>query len=468
MAEKNTHSILESIKKKLNKFDQKTANKMSNLDDEFDYVASAKKEGEGRYESVLSQAAEPEQVSDLAQDPQLEINKENPALENLDLDDESSIKPIMEEVAAGSQNTDSYEEFEEEDLEDFEDEVDFAEDEDDLSEDDFLEDEFAEELEEMRAKASIETEENDDLNFGELTQSESKVEEESKEPVVAEEESDDLNFDELTQAEPEPKAKQKEVVLVEEEEDEDLDFNELTEAKPAEVKQRESVVVEEDEEEEEEKEEDDEDLDFDDLEFEEEVRKEQSQKAVEQPAEQDPHDDELDELEREIQKLKETAKEEAPKEAHLELEDELLGIKPAEVVASVAAPVALAPEPERAAVPQEVSAPPKVELDNFSSFPELPPIQVQAAQEISNTQIFERRGVALDEATVKQTTESVKKLLDARNVVSGIANFSQSPILAELAMQMLEPKLEKWLNENLSQMVETVVREEIKKIISKE
>ena len=460
MAEKNTQSILESIKKKLNKFDQKTANKMSNLDDEFDYVASAKKEGEGRYESVLSQAAESEQVSELAQDSQSEINKENPALENLDLDDESSIKPIMEEVAAGSQNTDSYEEFEEEDLEDFEDEVDFAEDEDDLLEDDFLEDEFAEELEEMRAKASIETEENDDLNFGELTQSESKVEEESKEPLVEEEESDELNFDELTQAESEAEVNQKELVTEEEEEDEDLNFTELTEAKPAEVKQKEPVTVEE--------EEDDDDLDFDDLEFEEEVRKEQSQKAVEQPAEQDPHDDELDELEREIQKLKETAKEKSPKEAHLELEDELLGIKPAEVVASVVAPVPLAPEPERAAVPQEVSAPPKVELDNFSSFPELPPIQVQAAQEISNTQIFERRGVALDEATVKQTTESVKKLLDARNVVSGIANFSQSPILAELAMQMLEPKLEKWLNENLSQMVETVVREEIKKIISKE
>jgi len=30
------------------------------------------------------------------------------------------------------------------------------------------------------------------------------------------------------------------------------------------------------------------------------------------------------------------------------------------------------------------------------------------------------------------------------------------------------PKLEKWLNENLSQMVETVVREEIKKIISQD
>jgi cell pole-organizing protein PopZ len=72
------------------------------------------------------------------------------------------------------------------------------------------------------------------------------------------------------------------------------------------------------------------------------------------------------------------------------------------------------------------------------------------------------------EATVRQVNDSVRKLVDAKNVVSGISSFSQSPALAELALHLMEPKIEKWFNDNLPELVEKVVREEIKKMIPRE
>ncbi len=80
---------------------------------------------------------------------------------------------------------------------------------------------------------------------------------------------------------------------------------------------------------------------------------------------------------------------------------------------------------------------------------------------------FQKRAI-LNEDTIRQTSDSVKKLIDAKNMVAGIKGFSQSPVLAEIAIQLLEPKLEKWLNENLAYIVEDIVREEIKNIIPKE
>ena len=536
MAEKNTQSILESIKKKLNKFDQKATSKMSDLDGEFDYVASAKKEEGDNYASVIpavepsfpesalgqeqaSQSVQPELNSASIDVSKPKVKQENSDPEELDWDDESSVKPILDEVANSAQNTDSYDEFEEDDLEDFEEEEDTLVEESEEANENLeveIEDRVLDfdELTQSQSKAGLgqkylakKEEEDGVLNFDELTKSKSKEGLEQKKLVEKvedenEEENGVLNFDELTQLQSQTVSGQKESVEKKKEDEEIeervLDFDELTQSQSQvelgqknlteeeyeeeeyEEEEYEEEEYEEDEEDHlnlgeatqsepqagleqkestEENEEDDDDLNFDDLEFEEEAKKESSQK-VEQLAEVDPHDAELDELEREIQKqkeLKEEVKKESPKEVHLELEDELLGIKPVEV-----APVEKVTE--QVIVSQEMPALPKIELKDSSSAQEPSSVQVQA----SNTQIVEKRGLVLDEATVKQTTDSVKKLLDARNVVSGIANFSQSPVLAELAMQMLEPKLEKWLNENLSQMVETIVREEIKKIVSQD
>ncbi len=74
----------------------------------------------------------------------------------------------------------------------------------------------------------------------------------------------------------------------------------------------------------------------------------------------------------------------------------------------------------------------------------------------------------LSDSTVKQVSDSVKRLIDAKNVVAGVANFSQSPALIEIAAQLMEPRIDKWFNDNLPELVEKIVREEIKKLIPKE
>ena len=77
-------------------------------------------------------------------------------------------------------------------------------------------------------------------------------------------------------------------------------------------------------------------------------------------------------------------------------------------------------------------------------------------------------GNGIYDSTLRQVGDSVRKLIDAKNVVSGISTFSQGPAFVELATHLMEPKLEKWLNEHLPELVEKIVREEIKKIIPKD
>ncbi len=414
MSEKNTHSILESIKKKLNKFDQKPTNKVADVAGEFDYVAPVKKDEmvKETFIAATPATAQPEFHSFPALQPAKEDaaeEKEKSSLEDIDWDDESSVKPIVAEVSATTQNIDSFEEFDEDDIEDYEDENDF---------DDEIEEEIEEEHHEEESDL-VEESDDDILNFDELTSGENHQEEIKKSEPVKVEEDDDLNLD-------------------------DLDFGELTEEKKPAVKAAETGEV-------------------------------------------DPHDIELDELEREIQRQKEQIAEEEKSEVHLELEEELLGIKkpdqeplvetPAqtseiasEVLDDLISDTPLEPMPEAPEVDVFQEAP-------AEELPELPPMQTlvqtqaQAAMEIpskSNEIFVEQRGIVISEDTIKQTSDSVKKLIDAKNIVSGISSFSQSPMLGELASQLLEPKLEKWLNANLSQLVEKIVREEIKKIIPKE
>ena len=73
----------------------------------------------------------------------------------------------------------------------------------------------------------------------------------------------------------------------------------------------------------------------------------------------------------------------------------------------------------------------------------------------------------LHDEVIMQSSNSIQKLLDTKAMMSGISNFMQSPYPIEIAVQLMEPKLERWMNENLAQIVEKVVREEISKIIPK-
>jgi cell pole-organizing protein PopZ len=103
--------------------------------------------------------------------------------------------------------------------------------------------------------------------------------------------------------------------------------------------------------------------------------------------------------------------------------------------------------------------------DNFLS--QQTQIEQNGVVTMNGAEFAEKSSVIYD-STVRQVNDSVKKLVDAKNVISGISNFSQSPAFSELAINLMEPKLEKWLNQNLPDLVEKIVREEIKKMIPKD
>ena len=71
------------------------------------------------------------------------------------------------------------------------------------------------------------------------------------------------------------------------------------------------------------------------------------------------------------------------------------------------------------------------------------------------------------EEAVFQATNSMKKLIEAKNLVNNIGNFARDETLTRIAVNLMEPKLEKWLNDNLPSLVENIVREEIEKIVPK-
>jgi cell pole-organizing protein PopZ len=91
---------------------------------------------------------------------------------------------------------------------------------------------------------------------------------------------------------------------------------------------------------------------------------------------------------------------------------------------------------------------------------------VNANNENHNYQVQITKPI-LHEEVIIQSTNSIQKLLDTKEMISGISNFMQSPYPIEIAVQLMEPKLEKWMNENLSSIVEKIVRDEISKIIPK-
>ena len=93
----------------------------------------------------------------------------------------------------------------------------------------------------------------------------------------------------------------------------------------------------------------------------------------------------------------------------------------------------------------------------------------------SNAEINEKNNLILEkinynlihEETIYQASNSMKKLMEAKNLVNNIGNFARDETLTKIAINLMEPKLEKWLNENLPLMVENIVREEIEKIVPK-
>ena len=443
MAEKNTLSILETIKRKMHKLDQKTdkSSKISNLNDEFEYISSAPKQEAPQPvdakapESVP--AAKPEDDLDLdALEEAVQASEKAPVkpaskehvlddfnLDDLDLDDEApAVQTPNKEVKSEEI---SEEEFAEDEIEDYEDEIDFDEE---------GESEAMAEIEDNTL--SIENEEEGGLDWlGNKVEGESEGETE-----------DDLEFPEEAEAIEHIEEEQE----VEEDHDDDLNLDDLDLSEENISAPRESRLSEQSSE--------DDNLDFDDLDFEEEVKEEKKLpefdlSASEAKTQNQPKNSkDIEDFLEKKPALKEPISLED--EIDFEFEKEIMGLRP-EVTQKDERPANQAPEIFQQPISQQSFMPPQ---DNVSTMNQS---GLVTSSERGQTKI-------IYDSTLRQTSDSIKKLLDAKNMVSGVANFSQSSSFAELAMQLMEPKMEKWLNEHLPDLVEKIVREEIKRIIRKE
>ena len=540
MAEKNTLSILETIKKKMHKLDQKSEKTVApaSSNEEFQYISStAKVETAAVLETKVSEQKIDTTMPKFEDDLDLEnLEKEiappvaeasknkNPEalddfnLDDFDLDSEEKTQAVVSSIAKMKQN--EVGDFSEDDIEDFEDEIDIAEDEiveeeveeehqDLLAEDvDWLGNKIVtDEAEEIPAVVTPKVDDLD-LTFGEEDHEEidktkhdeldlehleeEPVEEENEEEDVLdleadEEKDDDLDLEHLDEEEYNEEEHEEEDALdleVDEEKDDDLDLEHLDEEEYNEEEHEEEDILDLENHEEKKppmeiKEESDEedDLNFDDLEslppkkLEPQINKDLDDDLdleleiadkklealkIQTPPFLPPKDTlangiDLFDLEMKEKPISQTAsKIFSNNEIDLEFEKEIMGLKPASF--------------SKKSVEDFISNPasfqPQVAQQNYSSQSQVS--VMNSPKGTNNT------GNGIYDSTLRQVGDSVRKLIDAKNVVSGISTFSQGPAFVELATHLMEPKLEKWLNEHLPELVEKIVREEIKKIIPKD
>ncbi len=475
MAEKNTLSILETIKKKMTKLDQKTEKdgNISDVSDEFEYITPARGKAGTQAVQEKAESKMPDIIAEEKSKPRLDDFN----LYDLDLDDENSfaktVKPASPDVtqaiikpAPDSAETPQTiqtvgENFNEEDVEDYEDEVEFKENEK-------IEEEPVEPL--SPSFPAPEEKEND-LNFEDQSEKnfEAQIEEEGeelseeheyKEEYKEETAEDTLTVEENNEKKEEPVAEASAIAPIL---DEDLNFDDLEKDEKTEAllfppqKNEEVAPVEIH---------DDQDelnldhLDFDELSHEEEKPVEEPKQSVSENVEsgESLSDEELlKKLEQEAEEKRNQPKKDISltEEIELEFEKEIMGFKPKQDA-----------EASQDQTPQSLETPQPQNDKNF--FEQDIPKNSQTEQPAADDSASSKKESLIGEPAAAQASDAIKRLIDAQNVVSGIAQFSQSSAFSELATQLMEPKLEKWLNENLPQMVEKIVREEIKKLIPKE
>ena len=99
---------------------------------------------------------------------------------------------------------------------------------------------------------------------------------------------------------------------------------------------------------------------------------------------------------------------------------------------------------------------------------------IPTRQSINNvTNSINERTSIISETAAKKATDSIKDLMQA---IPKKQHFLQTPspafksgeTIEDMISEMLAPKLEQWMEENLPMMVERVVRDEIKKLIPKD
>lgn len=432
MAEKNTRSILESIKNKLSKIDQKSEANSADGDiaSEFDYVATHAK----------------------PQAPQ-NNNPELPTNENFESVDQNLQNTNQQEAAQNDLNSSA--EFSKDDLEDYEHQIDFASPPKEKVAAENLDLNFSENnnfSNDLNLNEATENQQESELKLDdELTFAPDVATQETAENSAALPELEDFNLPEieedddfLTQENPQPlkEAPQEENLPLseeeEEEENEDEDGEEAEDESDEEVENEDSPNPLENHQElpEEMAENHEDDLEIDD------DLQHPNHDQIENVnvKEADPYESELELLERE---LEEQAKKQNSHPAHqeesvaqshdieLELEKDMMNFNSQQSNLNT------------------FSAPAKIENAEIQT-----PIQQKTDSQI------------LSEKTIEQSREAINQIFQVKEILPEVNNLSDAK-LKEIAVEILTPKLDKWLNNNLPKLVEDIVRQEIKKIIPK-
>lgn len=415
MAEKNTLSILESIKQKMIQFDQKDPKKTSSFSgDEFAYISPEKN---NLNKTTEENAATTQEDQSLNKDSELNNSDQKKSVVDFMDDEDHEENPFISNPL--TQDNDDF--LFEEDDEIVETKESFLQHNPEAGEgkleiDNKKKEEIVkpevevkkEEISSIPNKALAKDEDDLDLNDLDL---------EDDEPLKSEVKKDDSQNHDLSFDEDED-------FLTFDDEDEDLEIEELTNKKEdinAEPKKQEAISNF------------DEDLDLDieePVNTKEEIKPESKKEEVVNHFDEDEEDDFFD--------SKKSEDKDFLSDIDLDSEDEIIEEKK--------------PEPMKPAVK---------EMPIISNLGNISPIPVK--KDKSDQPL-------ISEETLQATTVSIKKLIDANNVVHGIKSFSNpnSSAFSELAVQLMEPKLEKWLNDHLANLVEEIVREEIKKIIPKD
>ena len=407
MTEKNTLSILENIKKKMQKFDQeaKKIETISDIDDEFEYIVSSKN-------------MPAEKISDRAEKflIEKELMSEDRKSSDIQMTDEESEQPQVISYVEDDINLDDL----------------------GLDDEDRLQSKAPEDPNTPAVQTKVPVQENleEEIELDheeeDLMENEEEIKKTTEEKIEVENEEDDLDFDlDFDEEEQEENAQKIEPQTLKKLPDTEEDLEASEEIKAEAPKNNSSL----------------DDIDLDKLLEEEEGNSKQEELLKKDATETDAT--ETDATETDAAGTDDIDDEEFFK-------DEVSEVSPG--------------QNNSPNLSNEIND--DIDLDDIDldedSFEETAVLEdskndptVFAPQDanISKPQILRQK-------TVREASQSIKKLIDTNLIINDVKRLSQNtPIFTEIAMQILEPKLETWLNDHLPSLVEKIVQDEIRKII---
>lgn len=115
---------------------------------------------------------------------------------------------------------------------------------------------------------------------------------------------------------------------------------------------------------------------------------------------------------------------------------------------------------------QELSAvddPSKAENYNFQTkyFSEEPNAEYKTFE-------YLEKDISINSKISEKVSKTIKNIAETKQMISDVDGFVGGGMLSHVAFELMKPKLEVWLEANLPGLVENVVRQEIRKIISEE